>query len=425
MNAPPRSWPALARDALCVAGLAVLTVQALRRWVGDRYLVPTGSMEPVLHGDPVRGDVVFVDKLATAAARRRHDLVVVQPPGEAQPRVKRIAACGDDPDACYVEPRDGDVWLGPDPQRMRREQKDPLDARGQRVPWARATGNVAPIGPLDLAELRLDVSGRDRLVAAVGHSDAARRLMASDVRAARRAARERSLPPGFVGSARAVDARFVDATGTLRSVGADFEVSDAGMEIVFDDLHGVLLATVETRHEALTFVWWAGDDVVVLWRDGVDVASTPWPARAASRVEFGLLDDRVFFCADGERERLWTVPRDPAWNRENAGGPRTLVHAGVAGGVSRHGTAVGDARVTVRSVQVFHDVLAYRDKITGLPGQSNSWPRFVPPGHWFLLGDSPFDSHDSRQFGPVPASSFLGVPRFVLGPWPRHRWLRP
>ena len=34
----------LLRDALTVALVAVLTVQGLRRWYGDRYLVPTDSM---------------------------------------------------------------------------------------------------------------------------------------------------------------------------------------------------------------------------------------------------------------------------------------------------------------------------------------------------------------------------------------------
>ena len=35
-------------DALVVALVAVLTVQGLRRWYGDRYLVPSDSMRPVL-----------------------------------------------------------------------------------------------------------------------------------------------------------------------------------------------------------------------------------------------------------------------------------------------------------------------------------------------------------------------------------------
>jgi hypothetical protein len=148
---PPPPFAALARDALFVALAAVATVQALRLRVGDRYLVPTGSMEPVLHGDPAHGDVVYVDKLADGAARRRHDLVVVAHPAEpGQLMVKRIAARGDDPEACWLDVRQGDLWLGPDAQRLQREQKDPLAARGMRATWAQAPGSPAAQQRLDL-----------------------------------------------------------------------------------------------------------------------------------------------------------------------------------------------------------------------------------------------------------------------------------
>jgi signal peptidase I len=49
------------RDALVVAAVAVVAVQALRRFGGDRYVVPSDSMQPVLNGDSLHGDVVFVD----------------------------------------------------------------------------------------------------------------------------------------------------------------------------------------------------------------------------------------------------------------------------------------------------------------------------------------------------------------------------
>ena len=65
------------RDAALVAVVAVLTVQALKRFCGDRYIVPSDSMQPLLYGDPQCGDVVFVDRMSAASLRRRGDLVVV------------------------------------------------------------------------------------------------------------------------------------------------------------------------------------------------------------------------------------------------------------------------------------------------------------------------------------------------------------
>ena len=56
-----RALAAVVRDALVVAVIAVLVVQAMRRWCGDRYAVPSDSMQPVLNGDDRHGDVVFVD----------------------------------------------------------------------------------------------------------------------------------------------------------------------------------------------------------------------------------------------------------------------------------------------------------------------------------------------------------------------------
>ena len=80
-----------------------------------------------------------------------------------------------------------------------------------------------------------------------------------------------------------------------------------------------------------------------------------------------------------------------------------------------------DERLRLRRVQVFHDVFAWREPIVGKRGDVGQWPRFVPPGHWFLLGDSAFASSDSREFDAVSMATFLGVPRLVLGPWPRGR----
>ncbi|MGC6487807.1 MAG: S26 family signal peptidase, partial [Planctomycetota bacterium] len=139
------------RDAVCVAAVAVLTVQGLRRFVGDRYLVPSDSMQPVLYGDPTAGDVVFVDKLARAADYGRGDLVVVaNPEAPGRQLVKRVVASGDE-ERCWVDIRKGDVWLGEDAQRMRREVKEPRAAMTRSVTWAVAGAPGASRALLDLS----------------------------------------------------------------------------------------------------------------------------------------------------------------------------------------------------------------------------------------------------------------------------------
>jgi signal peptidase I len=45
-------------------------------------------------------------------------------------------------------------------------------------------------------------------------------------------------------------------------------------------------------------------------------------------------------------------------------------------------------------------------------------PDVVPPGALYLLGDNRFDSEDSRDFGPVPASSVVGTVTARLLPFP-------
>jgi len=54
-----------------------------------------------------------------------------------------------------------------------------------------------------------------------------------------------------------------------------------------------------------------------------------------------------------------------------------------------------------------------RDRIT------QSWPRLAP-GRYFVMGDNRSSSCDSRTWGPVPRSAFIGP--VVATYWPPSRW---
>jgi hypothetical protein len=418
----------MVRDAVITAGLAVFTVLALRRYVGDRYLVPTGSMEPVLHGDRAHGDIVFVDKTAAAGDQRRRDLVVVTHPTEpGQQLVKRIAACGDDPEACCIDIQQGDIWLGPDPQHLRLEQKDPLAARAERVAWASSRGAGPVVARLDLRAAAATATGWSLAPLAATVAEVPPMLEPRARRARRLAAQNGGrgvLPEGCLGTARPVDASYVDATGAVGTIGADVMVADCGLSLELGLVPATLelVATLELRDSAFTFRWQPASGQVALWWNGTEVARRSLPPNAApQRFDYGLLDGRLFCCADDDPAALFVVERRPEWlDPRDLGvraGARSLLYVGCCG--------PAEARLELRALHVFRDVFAWREPIAYVKGQTGSWPRIVDRGHWFLLGDSAFDSLDSRQFGAVSSRSFLGVPRWVLGPWPRARRVQP
>jgi signal peptidase I len=52
-------------------------------------------------------------------------------------------------------------------------------------------------------------------------------------------------------------------------------------------------------------------------------------------------------------------------------------------------------------------------------------PVTLGEGEWFVVGDAPETSTDSRAFGPVPERSMRGVVRLVLSPRERAGLVRP
>ena len=83
--------------------------------------------------------------------------------------------------------------------------------------------------------------------------------------------------------------------------------------------------------------------------------------------------------------------------------------------------AMGPSGLLVHGFCVSRDIYWFRERMLGARQVASAV--HLDPGTVYLLGDNSFDSRDSRALGPMPLASFLGRPRYVLGPWPRKRWL--
>ncbi|MFT6079041.1 MAG: hypothetical protein ACJAQZ_001087 [Planctomycetota bacterium] len=417
MSKPPSNL-AMIRDALIVAVIAVLTVQGLRKWYGDRYLVPSGSMEPFLYGHPVDGDMVFVDKFVNADSVGRGDLVVVQRPMRAGHQlVKRIACSGDEKGKSWIDIINGDIYLGDSRQHLHREVKDPSDAMRRSVTWALAGGSGPARASLDMRA----VTQPGLVVPEVGPwllPPCATKL--ANVRSAFRIrahqARHRDLddgvlPTGMIGTNQPVNATFVDLMGVRSETGDSTSVVDCGVEMEFVNRPEVVLCSIDSTDFTTTFVWNARGNTLSVWLNGTsvqdvgNVLSGPWQGK----LTFGRLDGRDFVMLDDTYTLPLVIP-----GTATSPLPRTWLHVGV----------VGETTASIRSLRVFHDIFATRGNHqlnVGAP----KWPVHVEPGHWFLLGDNCFNSTDSRRLGAQPTYGLIGVPTYVLGPWLRARRLCP
>ena len=382
---------------------------------------------------------VLVDKLASASGLERYDILVAQHPEDPNARlVKRVVAFGNDLDRCWVELRDGDLWLGPDAQRLSREVKDPLESRDLRAVWFAWPGKdqaVAErflVGPTTGESSEPDRSAQAsarqlQLLPAAGPEQTRSSLQLS-VRQQRHDQGLEVCEPGWVSTRRAVDGSYCDAYGIRGREGQAIEVSDVGMdfEVVPDSVHD-LYCGLDLRPDAWMFHWRPADSKVALWCNGQVLAEHDLPADllargrepgSSVRVEYGLLDGQFFFAVGSRPDSLWCVERKPEWGGADPGSApwqplRTRLYIG----------ANATEPVPVSRLVVFRDVYWFRLPQLGVDPGRKAVATLVPPGHLYLLGDNSFDSTDSRMFGPVPAENLMGRPRAVIGPYPRFQWL--
>lgn len=405
-----RAIPTLVQTLVpLVVGLLVF--QTLRGCWLDRYMVSSGSMEPLLHGDPETGDRVLVDKSAASWwTPERGDLVVMRNEESSDSYlIKRVIAWGGE----RVRLMLGDVFLW-EPGRgdWRRWQKEPLEFRDMRVTFFEHPGGGEAPDPDFLRGAT--TAGSDLLLASgAGDLDELRALLDAAARRDRLAAWPADYHlPGHLATASAVDARFVDSQGGLRGVALPCQ--DIGMEIDVEPEDGLVGLQLVIEHHGEYYAWSYRTDGRVQFHIGGEprgepVAAAPLASRELCRIEVGYLDGRFFLIAGDRLRGVWPVELDlfgdPAFPPGQE--PDNLLHVAAAGAGAR-----------IARLRVFHDV--YYESLDRPFSKSDV---DVPLGELWLLGDNTFDSRDSRSRGGFPRGDLVGRPVAILGPPARFRVL--
>lgn len=411
--------PALVR-VLPVVLVGYLVFSGIRGFLFERYLVPTSSMEPTLHGDPRDGDLVLVDKTAFW----RHppepwDLVVVRHREQAgeQFLVKRMVAEG----PLHVGIDRGDLFTGSGPNQLQRVVKSPLAARRLRQTWDEFPAHSATASFLQPA-VGLWEATPERIRCSAG-ATAIDELVA-EATAARRTERARGEQPDpylprHLSLRESISMTFLDCHGQRR--GRAYEDQDVGYELTLVPDAGMTALHFVLEHERrYVSVGWTAAGTGRVHVDGVAVGAElqgpPLVAATPLRVEFGYLDGHVFLLLDDQlvlHAPQALEPVGPETNTLPRLPPRlpSLLHFGVAGG-----------SVDVTRWRVFHDI--YYDQ-PGNPLVGPAEPVRLEAGQIYLLGDNTAESRDSRSLGPFTDRDLVGRPLAVLAPWSRLQLLYP
>jgi signal peptidase I len=404
----------LGRSVLPAVVVAAVVFQMLRIHIAERYIVPSRSMEPTLHGDPVDGDLVLVDKTAWWwRTPERFDLVVVRDRrrGNADPLVKRSVSMGTE----YVALREGDIFVGEDPAAMQRVVKSLRQARRMRLTSFAFEGH--PSDPRTLDYLRAD-PGSWRLLDGALELSSIQELassMTADAVEMRHAKTPReAFLPGHLSTARSVDTSFLDSSGSRLAEGRDYP-RDIGIDVSIrptpDFVAIQLVVELLQRYYSIRYEVSGEGRFQVMGADFSDlVHGPPIPRDRVTRLVFGYLDGRFFLECEGTT--VCEVPFElPSFPLQPIIATRdrpfeNLVHVGCTGG-----------NVRIERLAVFQDIY-YRPEIDRI--------YHVQTGEVFLLGDNTYDSSDSREPGVrFEREDLVGRPIAILGPWSRVRWLLP
>lgn len=369
------------RIAWVFAGALAALVGA-KLFVGDVYHVDTGSMEPTIHGLEAGGEWVFVRYDRSSPARG--EIVVVLPPGESEPIVKRVAGLPFE----SVQVVHGDVWIDKKPVRVE-----------------------PPVLVTMFDERRHDVAAHFRLGSAWSreHGEWLARADGFEMGAAETWL---TYQPPFTDDYLASDGSIVRGEQDVNDAVIELDVraqASAGTFVVQLTEQGDVFelaiapsARASDRAE-LALVRTTGEgDRRELARAQIPFANATW-----HHVRFANVDDALRVDVDGVESVLAST-----YDR-NTLHPGDLQHSGRSLGARLRLGAYGGT-FGARALHLERDLCYTSRGRFGIDA-----PVSLGADEYFLLGDNSARSRDSREWGPVSARWIVG--RAVRVVWPLAR----
>lgn len=389
-------WSFPWRSLLFLVALGVV----VRAFFCSVLRVPTGSMEPTIHGDIVHGDEMLVfSPWFKLFDPERFDLAVFERPDDEpteKTNVKRIAGLPGE----SVRVEDGDLFItsqgGSTEKRLQKPYEEFRPLLVRRF-FERFGADFERHFGFDPATVRPEVRG----VALIGGENEGR-------------AAEISLDPRAV----TLD------DGWMDDAGEDHAGQEVEKDLLFDIEIALTKATTCLNLSFLIGVQTYSFDIVpygaghaIMFSRSDDAKQDPESYRASikflttgakHRIEFFQIDGQAGVAINGRRELCEALPSSGS-------------SLGAGRGASNVKLAVwaGDAKVT--KFEVWRDLHYTTPSGGSYAGRGNAYK--IPPDGVFVLGDCSRDSIDSRFYGPVPLQNLRGLPFLVWSPGSRRRFL--
>jgi len=355
---------------------AIVLALVIRGFAVQPFTIPTGSMEPTLHGDYVHGDKILADKAAYAFSDpERLDVVVFKYPediGKKRDFIKRVVGRSGEK---FLIDR-GDVYI---------------DDEILRKPLEKQKGIWIPIYATDLTKQSLLApwylenakSASDGLLLD-GRTDLAGLAYRADIKDSLRGSGGTHLVGDIM--LRLKLALLSDKAGTLQ-IRLQEPMGQSAGSLSFD-ADSVTCTLFRTAAEEIELA---------------RVRTPPWERYHFHTLELSSYDRTVNLLLDGKR--VASEPYEPS---------RVFLSKYLPAQVRVEGM-----RVLVSELGLYRDIYWTNAEPFAFPGR----PLFIPEGKFVVLGDNSPRSEDSRRWrrSPyVPRENLVGRASIVF--WPPWRW---